>query len=46
MREAQDSAPASPAFQVETHGLDVIGDAERKGTPQALFWPGSAPPFA
>ncbi|MEV6114608.1 cytosine permease [Streptomyces sp. NPDC052109] len=25
--------------QVETHGLDVIGDAERKGTPRTLFWP-------
>jgi purine-cytosine permease-like protein len=24
---------------VEIHGLDVIGDAERKGTPRALFWP-------
>jgi NCS1 family nucleobase:cation symporter-1 len=26
-------------LQVETHGLDVIGDAERKGTPRTLFWP-------
>ncbi|MBV2352924.1 cytosine permease [Streptomyces sp. J2-1] len=26
-------------MQVETHGLDVIGDAERKGTPRTLFWP-------
>ncbi|WP_327232659.1 cytosine permease [Streptomyces sp. NBC_01317] len=26
-------------IQVETHGLDVIGDAERKGTPRQLFWP-------
>ncbi|MET9480143.1 cytosine permease [Streptomyces sp. NPDC006638] len=26
-------------MQVETHGLDVIGDAERKGTPRQLFWP-------
>ncbi|MEU9481026.1 cytosine permease [Streptomyces sp. NPDC048191] len=25
--------------QVETHGLDVIGDAERKGSPRTLFWP-------
>ncbi|MFJ9820777.1 purine-cytosine permease family protein [Streptomyces sp. NPDC101151] len=24
---------------LETHGLDVIGDAERKGTPRTLFWP-------
>ena len=26
-------------LRVETHGLDVIGDAERKGTPRTLFWP-------
>ncbi|MFF7972437.1 cytosine permease [Streptomyces sp. NPDC007905] len=26
-------------LQLETHGLDVIGDAERKGTPRTLFWP-------
>ncbi|WP_328499535.1 cytosine permease [Streptomyces sp. NBC_00414] len=26
-------------MQVETHGLDVIGDGERKGTPRTLFWP-------
>src|SRR5919197_692562 len=26
-------------IQLETHGLDVIGDAERKGTPRTLFWP-------
>ncbi|MFE2425815.1 purine-cytosine permease family protein [Streptomyces sp. NPDC059373] len=26
-------------LQVEVHGLDVIGDAERKGTPRTLFWP-------
>ncbi|MEV0929722.1 cytosine permease [Streptomyces phaeochromogenes] len=24
---------------MEVHGLDVIGDAERKGTPRTLFWP-------
>ncbi|WP_405946123.1 cytosine permease [Streptomyces prunicolor] len=29
----------SRQLQVETHGLDVIGDAERKGTPRTLFWP-------
>ncbi|WP_033278584.1 purine-cytosine permease family protein [Streptomyces sp. NRRL F-525] len=29
----------SRQLQVETHGLDVIGDAERKGTPSTLFWP-------
>ncbi|MGW0571645.1 purine-cytosine permease family protein [Streptomyces tauricus] len=27
------------ALQVEVHGLDVIGDGERKGTPRTLFWP-------
>ncbi|WP_309058962.1 cytosine permease [Streptomyces sp.] len=32
-------AAAARRFQVETHGLDVIGDAERKGTPRTLFWP-------
>ncbi|MFF7356298.1 MULTISPECIES: purine-cytosine permease family protein [Streptomyces] len=31
-------SPARP-IQVETHGLDVIGDADRKGTPRTLFWP-------
>ena len=31
--------PQSRQLQVETHGLDVIGDAERKGTPTTLFWP-------
>ncbi|MGW3204140.1 purine-cytosine permease family protein [Streptomyces sp. NPDC001135] len=31
-------SPGRP-IQVETHGLDVIGDADRKGTPRTLFWP-------
>ncbi|RSM90512.1 allantoin permease [Kibdelosporangium aridum] len=26
-------------FQVEANGINVIGDAERKGTPRQLFWP-------
>ncbi|MET8146223.1 cytosine permease [Sphaerisporangium sp. NPDC005288] len=26
-------------LKVEVHGLDVIGDAERKGRPRQLFWP-------
>ncbi|MEU6666909.1 cytosine permease [Streptomyces sp. NPDC046727] len=34
-----DSAPGVRPLQVETHGLDVIGDAERRGTPRDLFWP-------
>ena len=32
-------AVATRQLQVETHGLDVIKDAERKGTPRTLFWP-------
>ncbi|WP_020388224.1 purine-cytosine permease family protein [Kribbella catacumbae] len=27
------------AFAVESNGLNVIDDADRKGTPQQLFWP-------
>ena len=27
------------SLAVETHGIDVIGDAERKGRPRQLFWP-------
>ncbi|MFI6492916.1 purine-cytosine permease family protein [Streptomyces sp. NPDC050564] len=34
-----DNRPAGRRLQVETHGLDVIADAERKGTPRTLFWP-------
>ncbi|MFD5586948.1 purine-cytosine permease family protein [Streptomyces sp. NPDC127063] len=26
-------------LRVETHGLDVIADGERKGVPRGLFWP-------
>ena len=29
----------SVALQVETNGINVIGDDERKGTPRGLFWP-------
>jgi purine-cytosine permease-like protein len=25
--------------RIETHGIDVIGDADRKGRPRNLFWP-------
>ncbi len=32
-------APGRQQLQVEAHGLDVIGDTERKGTPRTLFWP-------
>jgi nucleobase:cation symporter-1, NCS1 family len=31
--------PRKPVLAVETNGLDVIGDAERKGRPAQLFWP-------
>ncbi|MEU3527672.1 cytosine permease [Streptomyces sp. NPDC038707] len=30
---------AGRPLRVETHGLDVIEDTERKGTPRTLFWP-------
>ncbi|MFJ9535761.1 purine-cytosine permease family protein [Streptomyces sp. NPDC101225] len=33
------SRPTARQLQVETHGLDVITDAERKGSPRTLFWP-------
>jgi purine-cytosine permease-like protein len=37
MAERQDSRARQ--LKVETHGIDVIGDAERKGRPRDLFWP-------
>lgn len=37
--DAPDGPAAVRPLQVETHGLDVIGDADRKGTPRTLFWP-------
>ena len=33
--ERLDSRP----FAVESHGLDVISEQERKGSPRSLFWP-------
>jgi nucleobase:cation symporter-1, NCS1 family len=33
------SATGGRQLTIETHGLDVIGDAERKGRPRQLFWP-------
>ncbi|MEV5431645.1 cytosine permease [Streptomyces sp. NPDC052701] len=39
MTDPLDGPPAARRLRVETHGLDVIGDAERKGTPRTLFWP-------
>jgi nucleobase:cation symporter-1, NCS1 family len=32
-------APESAALRVETNGINVIPDSERKGTPRQLFWP-------
>ncbi|MEV6942843.1 cytosine permease [Streptomyces sp. NPDC051172] len=37
--DTPDNRAAGRPLQVETHGLDVIADAERKGTPRNLFWP-------
>src|ERR1700677_2384597 len=39
MTVIQDSPSEGRRLQVESHGLDVIGDAERKGSPSSLFWP-------
>jgi NCS1 family nucleobase:cation symporter-1 len=33
-----DGAELHP-LQIETNGINVIGDAERKGRPRSLFWP-------
>src|SRR6202046_1870101 len=33
-----DGAERHP-LQIETNGINVIGDAERKGRPRSLFWP-------
>jgi purine-cytosine permease-like protein len=34
----QVAAPAG-ALQIETNGINVISDGERRGTPRQLFWP-------
>ncbi|MFF3906606.1 purine-cytosine permease family protein [Streptomyces sp. NPDC001848] len=39
MTNPSDHRSGGRQLQVEPHGLDVIGDAERKGTPRTLFWP-------
>ncbi|MFJ3810525.1 purine-cytosine permease family protein [Streptomyces sp. NPDC090073] len=38
-QDSGDEGPADRPLRMETHGLDVIRDAERKGTPRTLFWP-------
>jgi NCS1 family nucleobase:cation symporter-1 len=35
---ASEAAPA-PRVAVETNGINVIAESERKGTPRQLFWP-------
>lgn len=43
MVSTQKQQPVGPptigALSVETNGIEVISDAERKGTPRQLFWP-------
>jgi purine-cytosine permease-like protein len=39
MADSPENSPTGRQLQMETHGLDVIRDAERKGTPRTLFWP-------
>src|SRR5882757_6103335 len=39
MVEQLDEAPDPRVLTVESNGLNVIDDAERKGTPRQLFWP-------
>jgi nucleobase:cation symporter-1, NCS1 family len=34
-----DAVEGRTAFSIESAGLDVIADADRKGTPRQLFWP-------
>lgn len=38
-QDPHDSGADGRQIQLETHGLDVIGDADRKGAPRTLFWP-------
>ena len=39
MATTEGSAPPAAASAVELNGINVIPDAERKGTPRDLFWP-------
>src|ERR1700709_2632100 len=34
-----DAVEGRTALSVESNGLNVISDADRKGTPRQLFWP-------
>ncbi|MFI6035789.1 purine-cytosine permease family protein [Streptomyces sp. NPDC051315] len=39
MTDHPGTTPADRPLKVEAHGLDVIRDTERRGTPRTLFWP-------
>lgn len=40
MSDTQGNGPAGGRpLSVEAHGIDMIGDADRKGRPRQLFWP-------
>ena len=39
MTDSQGREPGVRPTAIEAHGIDVIGDAERKGRPRQLFWP-------
>lgn len=39
MARTEARAPESGKLKVETHGINVIGDADRHGKPRDLFWP-------
>jgi purine-cytosine permease-like protein len=38
-RGATSKGAPAPRVAVETNGIDVIAEDERKGTPRQLFWP-------
>src|SRR3712207_2421271 len=37
--EGAGQAAPTPRVAVETNGINVIAESERKGTPRQLFWP-------
>lgn len=39
---ASNLSPTRSAPRIETHGIDVIAESERKGKPRDLFWPWAA----
>jgi purine-cytosine permease-like protein len=39
MTSTEAIAPETTALRVETNGINVIPDSERKGVPRQLFWP-------